>query len=97
MPYKDYQKRLERTRQWRKERSPGYMRWLYQRRVYRFWKAEKLEWVLEQIASGDTKEEPARLARKWLNEVKAKELDVGMFYDHVLDKPINSRAERTKG
>lgn len=98
MPFKDPERKTASMKDWRSTRSPEYHKWLYDRRAFRFWKAEKFEEVLEIIATGKQVEttSPAEVAAMWLYEARRRELEVGLFFDHDKNVPAN-QPSRTGG
>lgn len=91
MPFKDQKQRIARNKAWRATRTPEYHKWLYDRRAFRFWKAEKFEEILELIANRETLVPPNKVATIWLYEARKREQEVGIYFDHEENRPTNDR------
>jgi len=94
VPYRDSQERLEAQREWRRSRSPEYHRWLYDRRAFRFWKAETFERILNMIASGQYVGTAEEVAVQWLQEAELRETKLGRYFDHEENRPTNEPSAR---
>lgn len=83
MPYKDPEKKLERMRDWRKQKmGEGYGRWLYARRKLRFDALENFKDALERIRDDATHLDGAKLiASEALHEALKAEEKLGDFDD----------------
>ena len=86
MPYADPEKRKQRQREYRAERSAEYMQWLYQRRALVRRQRDLHAAVLEEIASGVDKN-PAGTAALALKKAGKWEREIGNRFNHSLNKP----------
>lgn len=87
MPYKDPEKRRETHTRWSKSRSPGYMKWLYQKRQLQRLLAERYEQALQEIGHLNANTRARRIAYQALTDGQTLKDRVGRRYDHEHDRP----------